>query len=180
MPTLIIEDGTCPEGANCYASLEQADAYCVQRGLWPESKNDQAIITSKQAALIRAADWLNGMDWKGISVDMMRVMAWPRGGVQLSSNFTVQDNVVPPAVIIANVEAAALFYGGEDPFAPMEHGGAVAAYSESVGPLSESKTYKAAAPVETAYRAVTARLRMYLDSVEGEASGCKVIAVGKG
>lgn len=180
MPTLIIEDGTCPEGANCYASLEQADAYCVQRGLWPESKNDQAIITSKQAALIRAADWLNGMDWKGISVDMMRVMAWPRGGVQLSSNFTVQDNVIPPAVVIANVEAAALFYGGEDPFAPMEHGGAVAAYSESVGPLSESKTYKATAPAETAYRAVTARLRMYLNRIEGDASGPRIITVGRG
>lgn len=176
MPTLIVEDGTCPENANVYASLEQAEAYCVQRGLWPESKDDP----KKQSALIRAADWLNGMDWKGSPVDMMRVMAWPRDGVQLSPNFSVEPDSIPQAVVIANIEAAALFYNGEDPFAPMEHGGAVAAYSEGVGPLSESKTYKDSAPDETAYRAVTARLRMYLYSVEGESGGFKVSKLARG
>lgn len=39
---LIVEDGTMPEGANSYVSLETADAYLVPRNLWPvtEIKED--------------------------------------------------------------------------------------------------------------------------------------------
>ena len=40
---LIIEDGTMPEGANSYVSLEDADTYLVMRGLWdttPEAEGE--------------------------------------------------------------------------------------------------------------------------------------------
>lgn len=35
---LIVEDGTMPDGANSYVSLDTADAYLVPRGLWPETE----------------------------------------------------------------------------------------------------------------------------------------------
>ncbi|MDD2966608.1 MAG: hypothetical protein PHN64_03815 [Desulfovibrionaceae bacterium] len=180
MPMLIVEDGTIVNGANTYASLADADAYCLARGLWVDSGADAVAISKKETALIRAADWLNGMDWKGAPVDALREMAWPRDGVHLGQRIEVDNNIVPPQVVTACIEAAAIFYGGEsDPFAPQEHGGAIAAHSETVAVISESTTYREGAPAETAYKAVTARLRLFLASVDGESVGTRILNVGR-
>lgn len=40
---IIVEDGTLPENANSYVSLEQADAYLVPRNLWPAYEVEKPI-----------------------------------------------------------------------------------------------------------------------------------------
>ncbi len=197
MLTLIVEDGTLPEGANCYAGLAEADAWLVPRGLWPptpvlvdaetgEEKPDAVMVAAKTAALLRGADWLNvlpGGRWKGKPVEEGRVMAWPR----LTAPGVV-SGVVPAGVKIANMEIAALFYGGSNPLAPVEHGGAVRSLSDSesetVGPLTESAsrsvTYAADAPAETLYPAVAGLLAPYLDVVPGRRGGGRCLNLERG
>lgn len=200
--TLIIEDGTCPEGVNSYASLEAADAYLVPRGLWPATPfdvtpgegdapgtavPDAAVVAAKEAALIRAFDYLNGpLDWLGYKVDWQREPAWPRlcvpvPGTDPRMGQHIPSDVVPRAVVQAQMEIAALMYGGKDLLTPQERGGAVVSESHStkeggvdvIGGDSESHSYTYAddAPAEDWLPSVFPLLEPFLNSVPGQAEG---------
>ncbi len=202
--TLIIEDGTCPDGANSYATLADADTYLVPRSLWPvtpdvpcENEGDPAVpdpvvVIAKEAALLRAADYLNTLQWHGQSVDWQRTMAWPRVGVPLpgvGKGAVLPDNIVPKAVAQAQIELAALVYNGANPLAPVERGGKVIAESHSTteGSIdviggdskSDSYTYSDGAPVETYFPAVSGLVAAFLSVVPGK-SGARMVEVGRG
>ena len=77
---LIVEDGTLPAGANSFASVADADAYHAARltAAW----TDELAEAQKEAALIRASDWLNRkVMWNGRKASRSQRMAWPRAGV---------------------------------------------------------------------------------------------------
>ena len=171
---LIIEDGTMPEGANTYASLELADAYLVPRGLWEATPEDTggSVIAKKEAAIIRAFDALNTLNWVGDVPDWQRVTAWPRENVPMpgvepkpgEEPAFLPADTVPRAVVQAQMELAGLIYGGLNPLAPVERGGKIVSMSESskegdvdvIGGDSKSYsvTYAESAPVETYFPAV--------------------------
>lgn len=275
---LIVEDGTCPENANSYVSLECADAYLVPRGLWPlyESKadnmpeegngsneddkepeqpdapiepaepeegenepqelselpespeeeagemgdngepegggdepespepdpelpdnpdagtelpdtskpDDDPEIAKREAALMRAFDYLNGpLKWKGQKVCWDRIPAWPRVNVPIPGTDTgtckpqyIEDNFIPEAVCRAQMELAAFIYNGRDLFAPLERGGKYQqksdSKSETVDVLSESESHSIAyadnAPIEDWLPSVYSLLRPFLEEVPGE------------
>ena len=200
MPTLIIEDGSCPEGSTSYISLADADAYLVPRGLWPvtpdvpgENEGDPAVpdpvmVAAKESALLRAADYLNTLQWRGQPVDWQRTMAWPRIGVPQpggSNGAVLPDNIVPKAVAQAQAELAGLIYGGTNPLAPVERGGKGIAESHSTTEGSidviggDSYTYADGAPIETYFPAVSGLLRALLSVVPGK-SGARIVEVGRG
>lgn len=185
---LIIEDGTMPEGANTYVSLELADAYLVPRGLWETTPDDagDSVIAKKEAAIIRAFDALNTLNWVGDVPDWQRVTAWPRQNVPMPGvmpkpgeepTFLPAD-MVPRAVVQAQMELAGLIYGGLNPLAPVERGGKIVSMSESSkeGDLdviggdskSYSVTYAESAPVETYLPAVYGILGPYLREIPGK------------
>lgn len=196
---LIVEDGTMPEGANTYASLADVDAYLVPRGLWKTTPDDagDSVIAKKEAAIIRAFDALNTLNWVGDVPDWQRVTAWPRQNVPMPGvmpkpgeepTFLPAD-MVPRAVVQAQMELAGLIYGGLNPLAPVERGGKVVSMSESSkeGDLdviggdskSYSVTYAESAPVETYLPAVYGILRPYLRAIPGQ-SGSVVGRVVRG
>ena len=112
---LIIEDGTMPEGANTYASLELADAYLVPRGLWeatPEDAGD-SVIAKKEAAIIRAFDALNTLNWAGNVPDWQRVTAWPRENVPMPGvkSKPGEEPAFLPADTVPRAVVQALCYG---------------------------------------------------------------------
>lgn len=202
MPTLIIEDGTCPTGSNTYASLADADAYLVPRGLWPVTPDvagetggdpaspDPVMVAAKEAALLRACDYLNTLQWRGQPVDWQRTMAWPRMDVPQpggSKGAVLPDNVVPKAVAQAQIELAALVYSGTNPLAQVERGGKVASESvsesKSVDVISKSEshsvTYADSAPIETYFPAVSGLVAVFLSVVPGK-SGARMVEVGRG
>ena len=77
---LIVEDGTMPAGANSFASLADADAYHAAR--LTEAWADSLAGDKKEAALIRATDWLNRkVRWEGCKTTRKQRIAWPRTGV---------------------------------------------------------------------------------------------------
>ncbi len=204
MPTLIVEYGSCPEGSNSYISIADADAYLVPRGLWPvtpdvpgENEGDPAVpdpvmVAAKESALLRAADYLNTLQWYGQPVDWQRTMAWPRIGVPQpggSKGAVLPYNIVPKAVAQAQAELAGLIYGGTNPLAPVERGGKVIAESHSTteGSIdviggdskSDSYTYADGAPIETYFPAVVGLLHALLAIIPGK-SGARIVEVGRG
>ena len=199
---LTVEDGSCPAGANSYVSLEEADAYLVPRGLWPvtaveatpdgeagegEEQPDTVMLPAKEAALMRAFDYLNGpLDWKGFKVSWEREPAWPRLNVPVPNTDPamcgyIPAEVVPGAVKRAQMELAALLYAGKDMLAPVERGWAIVAESYSrteggvdvIGGDSESRscTYADNAPTEDRLPSVYPLLKPFLNSVPGEERG---------
>lgn len=194
---LIVEDGSMPEGANSYVSLEEADAYLTARNVWAVT-DDESLVSQKEAALIRAFDALNTLSWKGSLPDWQRTVAWPRAevpvpGVQVKPGAEPEflpADMVPRAVQQAQIELAGLIYGGHDPLAPVERGGKVISYSEStkegdldvVGGDSESHsvTYAEAAPVETYLPAVYGLLTPFLSKIPGRTEAFVVGRVLRG
>ncbi len=116
---LIVEDGSCPEGANSYASLSEADAYALPRGLWTATE-DEAVMRTREQALLRSSDWLNSLAWKGQPVDADREMAWPRTGIG-ARGVEIASDTVPACVKTACIEAACLVASGTDLFAEVAH-----------------------------------------------------------
>lgn len=196
---LIVEDGTMPEGANTYVSLADVDAYLVPRGLWETTQDDagDSVIAKKEAAIIRAFDAMNTLNWAGDVPDWQRVTAWPRQNVPMPGvkpkpgeepTFLPAD-MVPRAVVQAQMELAGLIYGGLNPLAPVERGGKVVSMSESSkeGDLdviggdskSYSVTYAESAPVETYLPAVYGILGPYLREIPGKSGMiCGRVAMG--
>lgn len=185
---LIVEDGTMPEGANTYVSLADVDAYLVPRGLWETTPDDagDSVIAKKEAAIIRAFDAMNTLNWAGDVPDWQRVTAWPRQNVPMpgvkpkpgEEPIFLPADMVPRAVVQAQMELAGLIYGGLNPLAPVERGGKVVSMSESSkeGDLdviggdskSYSVTYAESAPVETYLPAVYGILGPYLLEIPGK------------
>ena len=190
---IVVEDGTLPANSNSYISLVDAETYATDRGLWTSSTTDDA----KTVALLRAADYLNTLQWKGVSVAWNRVMAWPResvpqpgGAVDIYGNpVLLANNIVPKAIPQAQAELAALIVAGTNPLAPAERGGRVvsethttkAGDSDVIGgdSKSDSYTYAEGAPVETYFPAVVGLLRPYLSVVPGS-SGARCVEAGRG
>ena len=202
---LVVENGSATDpNSNSYISIADADAYLVPRGLWPvtpdvpgENEGDPAVpdpvmVAAKESALLRAADYLNMLQWHGQPVDWQRTMAWPRIGVPQpggSKGAVLPDNIVPKSVAQAQAELAGFIYGGINPLAPAERGGKVIAESHSTteGSIdviggdskSDSYTYAEGAPVETYFPAVVGLLRPYLAVVPGS-SGARCVEAGRG
>lgn len=196
---LIVEDGTMPEGANTYVSLTDVDAYLVPRGLWETTPDDagDSVIAKKEAAIIRAFDAMNTLNWAGDVPDWQRVTAWPRQNVPMPGvkpkpgeepTFLPAD-MVPRAVVQAQMELAGLIYGGLNPLAPVERGGKIISMSESskegdvdvIGgdSRSYSVTYAESAPVETYLPAVYGILGPYLREIPGKSGMiCGRVAMG--
>lgn len=196
---LIVEDGTMPEGANTYVSLADVDAYLVPRGLWETTPDDagDSVIAKKEAAIIRAFDAMNTLNWAGDVPDWQRVTAWPRQNVPMPGvkpkpgeepTFLPAD-MVPRAVVQAQMELAVLIYGGLNPLAPVERGGKIISMSESskegdvdvIGgdSRSYSVTYAESAPVETYLPAVYGILGPYLREIPGKSGMiCGRVAMG--
>lgn len=191
---LVVESGSATDpNSNTYISLADAEAYASARGLWTSSTTDDA----KTVALLRAADYLNTLQWKGVAVTWDRVMAWPRENVPQPGGATdiygnpvlLANNIVPKAVAQAQTELAALIVAGTNPLAPAERGGRVVSetHTTKAGDIdviggdskSDSYTYAAGAPIETYFPAVVGLLRPYLTVVPGS-SGARCVEAGRG
>lgn len=190
---LVVEDGSMPVGSNTYISLADANTYATDRGLWTSATTDDA----KTVALLRAADYLNTLQWKGIAVTWDRTMSWPREKVPQPGGATdiygnpvlLANNIVPKAIPQAQAELAALIVAGTNPLAPAERGGRVVSetHTTKAGDIdviggdskSDSITYAEGAPVETYFPAVVGLLRPYLAVVPGS-SGARCVEAGRG
>ena len=127
---LTVEDGSKPAGSNCYISVADADAYHLARDgtVWAA-----ATTGVKEAAILRATDWLNSKEWgTGTPLHDDSSMAWPRTGAVSPSGGAYPSTAVPQAVVMACAEVAGAIVSGSDPLAVQDR----AINALTVGPIS--------------------------------------------
>jgi len=169
--TITVEDGTVKTGANSYISLADWKLWADARGYSYSASSDEQI----KAALVRAADYLNDLPWKGFKVDRPDPMAWPRYGDEGPGNYInairypmtywtgVLDREgywvgiaeIPKEVIRAQCEAAWVILSGTELEPILERGGMIASESVS-GAVSVS--YMPGASAESRFIPIEKRL----------------------
>jgi hypothetical protein len=167
---LVIEDGSGVSGSNSFVDVAYADAYFAGAGQAVWVGDDVA----KEAALIRAGRYLNGLRWQGSKFDFRHSMCWPRFGVPVAdmegsislypSGFGYglywNTNEVPEPVKQAQCEAALRYLAGTEMLPDLERGGQVV--MERVDVITTQ--YASGAPAGTRFLAVEALLRPFLKS----------------
>ena len=143
---LTIETGQMEPGANSYATVADVDEWQSARNseTWPpapestdpDNPEPDTNMAAKEAAILKAVDYLNGLNWTGLRAAPGRLMAWPRLGVVDVDGFAIASNHVPQAVKAACAYLAGLAFEGIDLQPVLERGGRI--QSQSIGRLSKS------------------------------------------
>lgn len=150
---LIVEDGTKVSNAESYASVAQASSYLAARGLtaWED-------VEEKEVALRKATDFMTQtyrLGWKGLRVDPLQSLDWPRSGVLVAEGHLVSSTIVPHEVRVACIELA-LKVTVEDLNPDLTQ----QILSSKVGPISI--TYSEASPQYKRFRSIDMLLAPYL------------------
>lgn len=165
--TLTIETGAVVAGANTFISLANFKAYLTNRARSFTTYTDDQL----SAALIRAGQYLNGLNWMGRKTGRTNPMCWPResdgdypesfasgqeitGGVIDRNGYEIEINEVPQEAIDAQCEGAWLEVQGTSLQPSLERGGAV--QSEKVDMIQT--TYFSGAPGITRHMAIESLL----------------------
>lgn len=170
MSSLAVETGASVPGANTFVDVAYADAYFVGAGQTAWTGDD----TVKEAALIRAGRYLNGLRWQGAKFDFRHTMCWPRFGVPVADmegaialfptgfgyGLYWDTNEIPEPVKQAQCEAALRYLTGTDMLPDLDRGGQV--IMERVDVITTQ--YSSGAPAGTRFLAVEALLRPFLKS----------------
>jgi hypothetical protein len=152
--SLIVEDGSVVSGANAYVGLAACEAYHAARGVAFEGEDAE-----REAAIVRASAWVDGLGFKGVKTGPVNPMAWPRAGATDGEGGELAADAVPGAVVRATCEAALRELADPGCLLPdLARGGAVA--SERLGSLEVS--YFPGAKAGTELTAVSRLLAGYL------------------
>jgi len=107
--TLTVEDGTIVADANSFVTENQIVAHALMRGVTLPFTTD--VEKDQVATLgILAADYLRILPWRGDLVNPLQTMPWPRTNLNMTPSWP--DDVIPPAVVEAQLQLALLSFGG--------------------------------------------------------------------
>ena len=172
---LVVEDGTLPDGANTYASLNTITAYLAPRGAkeWAALTEDQQTIFA-----IQATDFLNGLPYRGVPVVGGRIMAWPQKGQRYADGTAVPENAVPVQVVYAQCELCAFAADGRFTFRTTREEAVGALTSQNVNGVASSF----AAPESDVYKGVTgfSSVDKLLAPFLKKGGGISVVEIGRG
>ena len=101
--SLIVETGAVISNANTYISLDYADTYCEDMGYTAWASCTE---TEREAAILRAMRYIEGLSWKGIKYDYDDALKWPRSGVYDEDGYAIDYDEIPTAVKKALAQAA--------------------------------------------------------------------------
>lgn len=150
---LTVEDGTVVENANSYVSAADCTTYHTALGNTTWTGTDAA----KEAAILRAMEWIESRPWRGVKTDYDNPLSWPRSGVADSDGYAVPEDEVPSGVVKALCEAALIEISDAGALRPsLKRGGEVQSFSI---PGVISKTFKSSAPATTTYHTIVGPLR---------------------
>lgn len=116
---LTVEDGTVVADADSYVSLADARAFATSRGFSLPLDDTEA-----EALLLRASDYLNGLEYVGTRYSAEQTLKWPRQYVYVDG-FELDENTIPAQLWQAQVLSAVDLALGADPLAPSTDGRAI-------------------------------------------------------
>jgi hypothetical protein len=138
---ITVETGAGVAGANSYISVVDCDSYHALRG---SADWVAATDADKESALVKAAQYLDSINWVGRKTLRTNAMAWPResygeansfivypsgqeirGGIIDRDGFEIEVDEIPIEVINAQCEAALRIIQGVDLLPDLERGGQV-------------------------------------------------------
>lgn len=164
---VIVEDGSCVEGANSYLSVADFKTYADARGLSYDGKSDDEI----GQALIRATSWIDATyrtRFSGVrTYGALQSLQWPRKAGSIVNGQYVPDaylttvtdvegipiatTEIPSAIKNAAAEAAYREVTAPGSLAPdLERGGAI----ESLQAGSVAVKYAGTAPAGTTFTVI--------------------------
>ena len=117
------EVGLGSASANSFVTVDEADTYHenINNTAWA-ALSDEA----KEAAIIRAGSFLNGLSWRGERQFQLQAMCWPRVNVLDDDDYLRVTSDIPTAVKNAQMELAYRESQTAGVLAPdLERGGAV-------------------------------------------------------
>ena len=146
----IVEDGTGVTNANSYASVAFADTYFTERTIAGWTGTD----AQKQAALIKATDYIESFDFKGVEAEEDQALSFPR------DVFTL----IPLNLQKATVEYALISLSSELQSNDVTAGdGKVLTYDETrVGSIMEKKQYTVTGRTRNKYPKADGLLKLFL------------------
>jgi hypothetical protein len=105
---LVVEDGSGVSGANTYAAVATVDAYHAARKapLGVCAAWTTATTAQKEAAILTAMAFVEGLSWNGVKASSENALEWPRTYVVDRNGFDVASDAIPAAVVNAVCEAA--------------------------------------------------------------------------
>jgi hypothetical protein len=101
---LVVEDGTGRTDAESYASVAEADTYCVSMGLttWAAT-----LTADKEVALRKATQYIDGRyRFVGLRYSQAQALEWPRQNAIDRDGYFVNADVVPTALKHTTAELA--------------------------------------------------------------------------
>lgn len=120
---IVVEDGTRVTGANSYVTEAELTTYATARGI--------TITGDTEELLIKAMDYLESLEYKGIKVAFDQALQWPRADVYID-DYLVDIDEIPYELKKAEYEVALSIDAGVDPLANITR----LKDSVSVGPIS--------------------------------------------
>lgn len=101
---IVVEDGTGVANANSFVTLDETEEYHETRGnsSWLSNTDDDA----KEAAIIRASDFINTLNFKGVRYTGDQALCFPRSNLYDAEGYLLAETAVPAKVKAAQQEAA--------------------------------------------------------------------------
>jgi hypothetical protein len=107
MATLIIEDGSARANADSYATAAELATYAAAFGFTvPAAEADREVL------LRRAAQAMNGLNWKGDRRTSTQSLAWPRKNVVRDGEL-IATITIPREILYGQMASASEIYASE-------------------------------------------------------------------
>ena len=101
--TLTVEDGSGVTGANIHVDTTDVDLFCTNRNLTAWADVTEEL---KKAAILRAMDWIESRNFKGIKTNRDNPLKWPRYEVYSEDAYLLDSEVIPNNLKFAVDKAA--------------------------------------------------------------------------
>ena len=84
--TIIIENGTVVSGANSYVTTSELSTYADERGVSISAAEPEDL-------LIKAMDYLESLNFKGVKYTRNQALQWPRADVYIDGYYVNADTI---------------------------------------------------------------------------------------
>ena len=106
--TIIVETGAVVTGANSYVTTAELDTFADERGV-------SINASEKEDLLIKAMDYLESLNYKGVKINSTQPLEWPRSSVIIDEIYWVDADEIPQELKNAQMQIALSIDGGYSP-----------------------------------------------------------------